>query len=410
MKISRIAMTGYLDASGLSTVAQEYFKCLTGGGLSVVPVWLMPPSDDVVRFVDPDLANEMMEASKSGCGEEPLQFHTGLADSTAVLRDKSGFIGTVVVEGNSLTPKQAAVCNAMDHILVPSRFCYNACLSSGVPRRKLSIAPYPTDPTWNPEVVPNRPGSGRFRFLFMNTFYERKGWDSLLRAWWDGFSADDPVELVIKSYRENDRAVPVEARIVAAAAMAGIDRTSKAPIRVLDEVMHSEDLPGFMKSFDAYVSPHRSEGFGLNILHAMALGVPVVCTDYGGCTDFATSETAWLVGKERGLRAPSAGELAIFPHLKGLSWAEPDHSSLVRQMRDCIGNAAERQARADRGAAFVADRYSQASAFEAFKGAIQKWDRKVWVSLNGAKAIEDTVRQAAPRFEHHSKPIRFVEA
>ncbi len=48
---------------------------------------------------------------------------------------------------------------------------------------------------------------------------------------------------------------------------------------------------------DAFVSTSQHEGFGLVFLEAMACGLPIVCYDRGGQTDFLTSgETGFVIG------------------------------------------------------------------------------------------------------------------
>ena len=46
------------------------------------------------------------------------------------------------------------------------------------------------------------------------------------------------------------------------------------------------DMQYLLSKAKCLVSLHRSEGFGLNVLEAMSLGVPVISTGFGGTTDF----------------------------------------------------------------------------------------------------------------------------
>jgi glycosyltransferase involved in cell wall biosynthesis len=72
--------------------------------------------------------------------------------------------------------------------------------------------------------------------------------------------------------------------------------------RRLDDVVrilgHVDDREKFrvLRMSDIYVSTSQHEGFGLVFLEAMAAGLPVVCYDCGGQTDFLSDgETGWLV-------------------------------------------------------------------------------------------------------------------
>lgn len=46
------------------------------------------------------------------------------------------------------------------------------------------------------------------------------------------------------------------------------------------------DMQFLLSKAKCLVSLHRSEGFGLNVLEAMSLGIPVISTGFGGTTDF----------------------------------------------------------------------------------------------------------------------------
>ena len=56
-------------------------------------------------------------------------------------------------------------------------------------------------------------------------------------------------------------------------------------------------LCGLYESADIFLSLQRAEGFGLNIAHALAIGLPVITTAFGGHLDFCNEETAFLVRK-----------------------------------------------------------------------------------------------------------------
>jgi glycosyltransferase involved in cell wall biosynthesis len=191
----------------------------------------------------------------------------------------------------------------------------------------------------------------------MNSIYERKGLDVLLRAYWQAFSKRDAVELVIKSYQENDRPLHATKYVEAIAAKYGITTQDRAPVNVIDAPMSDQDVPGFMKSFDAVVSTHRSEGFGLTPFYAMALGIPVIATDHGGVTDFCREDTAWLVEVEAMVKAGTA-ETKIFDHLDGVNWAEPSVDSATMALRECLYDSTLRADKAEKGRALVTENFS----------------------------------------------------
>ena len=71
------------------------------------------------------------------------------------------------------------------------------------------------------------------------------------------------------------------------AAIAGDER-----IHLIERTMSRAEMNGLFSASDAYVSLHRSEGFGFGLAEAMALGKPVVGTAYSCTADFLTPDTA----------------------------------------------------------------------------------------------------------------------
>lgn len=404
-----LVISTFLNPSGLSWVGQSYFNCFTKYNIRTIPLWIGPPETDSRFALDPATAEAMLLAASRPIEDGAIQLHAGRADEVKALKGRSLLIGSMVLEGNRLNPDHARICAGMDAIATPASFCRKACLSSGVPKDKLFHLPYVLDSgVWNPSVRANRPEGWRIRMLYMNTMYERKGWDLMLKAFWQEFSADDPVELTLKSYRENDRAENAEVLVAVEAAKLGVDRNRRAPIVVMDQLIPAGEIPSFMKSFDVYVSPHRSEGFGMNPWHAMALGVPVVCTEYGGNTDFCKPDTSWLVAVS-GWSKPGRKESEIFPHLAGTTWAEPDVDDLRRQMRACLTDRVEAAKRASAGAALVARAYSPERVMSCFESILRAKSPGAWERLCLSRNIEMLVKQPSPRFESVGKPLRMME-
>lgn len=146
----------------------------------------------------------------------------------------------------------------------------------------------------------------------------------------------------------------------------------------------------------------------MNPWHAMALEVPVICTNYGGNTDFTKADTSWLV-KVSHFCKPSQTETAIFPHLSDMVWAEPDVEDLRRQMRLCFQNQQEAKRRAATGAALVAQAYSYEKVMSAFETILKTAAPGSWEKLCMSRNVELLARQPSPRFESVDVPLKMME-
>ena len=124
-------------------------------------------------------------------------------------------------------------------------------------------------------------------------------------------------------------------------------------VKVVSRFMARGQMIALLDACDCYVSLHRSEGFGLGMAEAMALGKPVVGTDFSGNQEFLTEETGFPVPYV--VRPLMWGE---YPMGEGESWAEPDLEAAIDRMRSVFGDQPESLTRARRGADLIATRYS----------------------------------------------------
>ncbi len=79
---------------------------------------------------------------------------------------------------------------------------------------------------------------------------------------------------------------------------------------------------------DAFVSLHRSEGFGLAVAECMALGKPVISTNWSATAEFVDASNGCPVDFRLTTLTQSHG-----PYSKGQQWAEPDIAHAAASMR-----------------------------------------------------------------------------
>ena len=105
---------------------------------------------------------------------------------------------------------------------------------------------------------------------------------------------------------------------------------------LIDRYMTREELSGLFHLCDAYVSLHRSEGFGLTLAETMSLGKPVIATAYSSNMDFMTPANSYLVACRLVELERDYG-----PYQKGNLWAEPDLQQAAILMRCVMDNPEE---------------------------------------------------------------------
>ena len=101
------------------------------------------------------------------------------------------------------------------------------------------------------------------------------------------FAPGEGPRLVIKSVRRS-AAPHAWARLLSAS-------EDRDDITVRDGYEPAARQRALMAACDCYVSLHRSEGFGLTMAEAMAIGKPVIATGYSGNVDFMNSGNSHLI-------------------------------------------------------------------------------------------------------------------
>jgi glycosyltransferase involved in cell wall biosynthesis len=314
------------SASGLGNSARLCADQLMARGYSV-------SSKDVAPFfgVSDDVGFASNAANGSGASIaiyhlNPPKLLPGLM--RAGLRQYYGSynIGYWAWELETLPREWVDAIRFVDAIMVPSEFCRAAI--SRYTGKPVAVVPHPLQSV-QPLPPRTRDESQPFTVLSMLNFgssFRRKNPYAALRAFALAFGTDPNARLIFKT--SGGHRYPGELAQLRANASA------MPNVEIVDEIWSEERLNAAYRRADAYLSLHRSEGYGLTIAEAMMMECPVVVTGWSGNLDFCTEETAFLV---RHTLTAFDDDDPSYEGVTGARWAEPsveDAARLLRLLRD----------------------------------------------------------------------------
>lgn len=260
--------------------------------------------------------------SPSVCLSAPVDFHRFYGKRR---------IGYTVWETTRLPPGWNGILNKMDDVWTVSKFCKKTFEDSGVDK-DVKVIPEGVDTSiFNPYVqkIPRR-SENTFIFFSVFKWERRKGPDVLLKAFSEEFKEDDKVGLVLQTHNPFlERFNPYE-QIVRM-------NLGKMPLAEVLPVAENEyEMAKRYASSDCFVLPTRGESWGLPIIEAMACGVPVITTNWGGHLEFMKKDFGWLIDVES-MEMPE-DEPFFKPYDKN-EWANPS----VKHLRELMRYAFEHQ-------------------------------------------------------------------
>lgn len=221
-----------------------------------------------------------------------------------------------------------------------------------------------------------------FVFLYVYDYHSteaRKNPSGLVRAFKQAFPEGSGAHLVLKCINA-DTMFAHHDRVL-------LEIGDRRDITFVDRYLSVGEKNALIARSDCYVSPHRSEGFGLTPAEAMLLGTPVIATNYGGVLEFLNEENAYLVG----YTMRPVGEHAE-PYPPDAEWADPDLDELAERMRYVFAHREEAAARAARGGREVREWHSPAAAGRSMADILR--DRYEELSEQGASSLR--VRRVPP--------------
>jgi glycosyltransferase involved in cell wall biosynthesis len=176
-------------------------------------------------------------------------------------------------------------------------------------------------------------------FIFLSVFVwsYRKGYDVLLRAFMDEFSAEDRVTLLLLTrYNQGTHISGGDKIKEDIDAVVSLYPNKQSPhVARIKRNLRENEMPKLYRAADAFVLPTRGEGIGLPPMEASLCGLPVIMTNCSGQQDYLRPDNSFPIEIDR-LKAVEKGQMHIhywdgmeFPDLT----SRKVHEDLKRAMR-----------------------------------------------------------------------------
>ena len=210
----------------------------------------------------------------------------------------------------------------IDELWAPSKFVAKA-FAKKFNKDIVVIPSFSYEYLYEPQVAPR---NKKTTFLFTydtRSSWERKNPYGLIAAFQRAFHPSE-AKLIIKVLNLDE--TPSHAQ-----KLYGL--VGDHDIEIIDGLMDKKSYMDMLKNTDVYVSLHRSEGLGKTILEAMAYGIPVVTTAYGGHMDITDKRNSVLVPFDMVKIEDDVKILGHPVYRAGNQWANPNINDAAMAMR-----------------------------------------------------------------------------
>lgn len=181
-----------------------------------------------------------------------------------------------------------------DELIVSSDWAKEVVKKNGISTPTHVIPPGVDFNIFNPNIKPPVAEGMEEKTVFLNCgkWEVRKGHDFLIDAFHLAFKGDENVELWLLP--TNIFLTPTEKKDWESLYMnSPLGKAGK--IRIISWLHTHIELSNIMAQASCGVFPSRAEGWNLELLEMMALGKPVIATDYSAHTEFCNDENSMLI-------------------------------------------------------------------------------------------------------------------
>ncbi|KKL08664.1 hypothetical protein LCGC14_2573590, partial [marine sediment metagenome] len=214
-------------------------------------------------------------------------------------------IGFTMLETDKVTPTWAQKCNQMDAIFVPSTFCMSSFMQSNI-TKPIRIIPFGIDfdnyTPEGPKLLDNL--TTKYNFLFVGQWLQqgdRKNIIGTIRTFLNIFKDNPDVGLILKSYLVGAGTVDkmsIDAQIQGLRQQLGFKEDQGPKIYLVHGALSEESMIKLYRNADAFLLPTTGEAWGMPLMEAAAMGLPIITTGGTGAESFLNSKYTIMLEHE----------------------------------------------------------------------------------------------------------------
>jgi len=263
----RIRLFGIYNQTGIGTHALNIYNCLVQYKLKNIEI------QKFSHFNESEVSAAIADSL-----DTDVNLHFYPSEYAPMLKGKN--IYWSVFESTRPIPGYEQWDKTFDLILSPSEWGRQCMINYGIAPEKTAVVPEGIDPvkfhpfrTSPPPKIP--------RFLMIGKYENRKSYPEAFEAFHLAHQQNPNFEIWIKADWINGVQSVQHPEFLELCA-----KYSHLPITVVQGIASDEQMLELYHSATHFVFPSKCEGWGLPLLEAIACGLKVIATDFGGQSEF----------------------------------------------------------------------------------------------------------------------------
>jgi glycosyltransferase involved in cell wall biosynthesis len=294
--MASVKIVGVFDNSGYGTANKSTATCLINAGLDISTQVISTPMSRSEFAQDKELAEIYKRISNKKADVNIVQlipslWHYGFQKG-------SYNVGYVFWESDKICQQWVDIIEngPVDEIWVPCPSNKAALLKSGITKSIYVIPQYTKTNIISAdkakEILPI-PNDEAYRFYSVFQWSNRKNPEALFEAYFNEFSVQDNVQLVVKTYGPSafsDRRW-IKEKIQNMKAQ----YEDAPPLYLFGELLTPEQVDAIAPQCQCYITTSRGEGWNLPLVEALAYKKQIITPKTGGIVDWMDEKSAYII-------------------------------------------------------------------------------------------------------------------